>query len=82
MAIGQRIRPLRVPEWRQSQLAREIMRVRCDGVVVDEHGKALTAQGTVINAIEEGVERAYQRSRSSLRAGELEIKLGAKEPAA
>ena len=82
MAIGQRISPLRVPGWRQSQLAREIMRVRCDGVVIDEHGKPLTAQGSIINAFDDGVERAYQRSRSSVRVGELQFKFGAKEPAA
>ena len=58
------------------------MRVRCDGVVIDAEGRAIMAQGTEINAIEEGIERAYQRMRSAVRASALEIKLNAEEFAA
>ncbi len=79
---NQRVAQLPIPLWRNKQLEREIMRVRCDGVVVDREGHPLEAQGSAINAIHEGVERAYQRMRGSVRAAELEIKLGSREPAA
>lgn len=81
-AKNQRITPMRVPSWRREQMEREIMRVRCDGVVVDRCGRAVMAQGTEINAIEEGIERAYQRLRSAMRASALEIKPKAEEYAA
>ena len=51
-------------------------------VVIDAEGKAIIAQGSEINAIDEGVERAYQRMRSAVRASALELKLGAGEFAA
>ncbi len=79
---NQRVAQLPIPGWRAKQLEREIMRVRCDGVVVDRDGRPVTAQGTEINAIHEGVEKAYQRLRGSVRAAELEVKLGVREPAA
>lgn len=79
---NQRIAKLTIPEQRRKQLERDIMRVRCDGVVVDHNGHAIVSQGEEINAIDEGVERAYQRVRGSMRVAELEMKLSAKEPAA
>lgn len=79
---NQRIARLPVPSWRYRQMEREIMRVRCDGVVVDSRGRAFIAQGEEVNAIEEGVERALQRVRGAQRLGELELKMSAKEPAA
>jgi hypothetical protein len=79
---NQRIARIPVPQWRQKQMERDIMRVRCDGVVIDQDGHPVIAQGSEINAIDEGIERAYQRLRGSVRAAELEIKLGVKESAA
>lgn len=79
---NQRVAQLPIPAWRAKQLERETMRVRCDGVVVDRDGHPVMAQGSTINAIHEGVEKAYQRLRGSVRAEELEIKLGVREPAA
>lgn len=81
-ARDQRIRAMDIPHWRREQMERETMRVRCDGVVIDADGRAIMAQGTEINAIEEGIERAYQRMRSAVRASALEIKLSAEEFAA
>lgn len=79
---NQRVAQLPIPGWRIKQLEREIMRVRCDGVVIDRDARPVSAQGTEINAIYEGVEKAYQRLRGSVRAAELEVKLGVREPAA
>lgn len=81
-ATNQRIRPMHEPAWRRAQMERETMRVRCDGVVVDRNGKAVLTQGSEINAVEEGIERAYQRLRSAMRASALEIKPKAGEYAA
>jgi hypothetical protein len=81
-ARDQRIRAMDIPGWRRAQMERETMRVRCDGVVVDANGRAILAQGSEINAIEEGIERAYQRMRSAVRASALEIKPNAEEYAA
>lgn len=79
---NQRVAQLPIPGWRAKQIEREIMRVRCDGVVVDSEGRPVLAQGNEINAVHEGIERAYQRLRGSVRAAELEVKLGVREPAA
>jgi len=79
---NQRVSQLIMPEWRRKQFDREIMRVRCDGVVIDSDGHEIIAQGKAINAIDEGIECAYQRVRGSVRIAELELKLNAKEPAA
>lgn len=81
-ARNQRLRAMDIPKWRCEQMEREIIRVRCDGVVVDTDGKAVIAQGSEINAFDEGIERAYQRMRSAVRASALELKLGAGEYAA
>ncbi len=81
-ARDQRVRAMDIPRWRREQMERETMRVRCDGVVIDSGGKPILAQGSEINAIEEGIERAYQRMRSAVRASALEIKLNAEEYAA
>lgn len=79
---NQRIARLPVPAWRRRQMEREIMRVRCDGVVVDDRGHPFVAQGEEVNAIQEGIERALQRVRGAQRLGELELKMSAKESAA
>ena len=50
--------------------------------MIESGGKPILAQGSEINAIEEGIERAYQRMRSAVRASALEIKLNAEEYAA
>ncbi|MCR9076631.1 MAG: hypothetical protein NXI07_11400 [bacterium] len=42
----------------------------------------MLTQGSEINAIEDGIERAYQRLRSAMRATALEIKPAAEEYAA
>jgi len=81
-ARDQRVRAMDIPRWRREQMERETMRVRCDGIVIDSDGKPILAQGSEINAIEEGIERAYERMRSAVRASALEIKLNAEEYAA
>jgi hypothetical protein len=81
-ARDQRIGAMEIPHWRDAQMERETMRVRCDGVVINARGKAIIANGTEINAIEEGIERAYQRMRSAVRASALEVKPNAEEYAA
>lgn len=64
----QRVAALPIPARRLAQLERSTMRVRCDGVVVDRAGGAIVWQGSVVNAIDEGIGQAYQRMGAAMRA--------------
>lgn len=61
---SERIQPLKIPDHRASQLERNTLRIQADGQVIDHLGRAVPNT----NAIELGIERAYQNYRAFLKS--------------
>jgi hypothetical protein len=71
---GQRIQRLPIPKKCQRRVDRSTMHVCCDGTVVDRLGHPIGGAGRAINALDEGIEQAYRRMCSAMRASSIEPK--------
>lgn len=60
------IRPLPVPAARAAQIAREIVRVRCDGAVCDEAWHAIASVNAIACGLTEAVRTVRERAASGL----------------